>query len=621
MTDQITPAVLYAAKSTADPRGSIGTQLADARRMAEDEGWLVVGEFHDEGFSAYSGNRGPDLERAKQRSTEAAAEYETDAMLVVQHSDRLARGAGDAPDAADHLIEVYFWARRHGVRLRSKQDDSNLEDPIRAMLIGERNTEDSRRKSEAVMAGKNRQFERGEKLGGPVNDGLSLRVERDAADRVVARHYERDPERAPIIERLFDLADEGHSDSSVMRTLNAEGQHTREFVVKSGANKGEVRGGGPWTRRTVQHTILNPIYAGRIVRKTKEGQKLDEPEVIEATNVEGLIDPDRYDAIIAKRTLRDRVAPDRRRRGGRPTARFVLARLGICDRCGSRMYAKSNPYRRKDGTHRRTYVCAHYATATGLCDQKPLDAEKIDRAVISYLDELFVDFDQWQRELSGARDTQREQAEAALDRATKEAKRLDKLADKVRADYLKNLDAGKDGAAEIAAESLAEVRAKVDALTAAAHAHQQTVDEMKQPTDDAMLDAYNSLAAAVRGGEDAGDEVQEINERLKGQFEEFRLDQQDAENVSVLPVLRKQPAPDVAALYAAWEEAGCPEPTEAEVAEWDRISRGQSILVDGRALPADLPARSPALIWATGREELRPPAKELLIGMEQYSQL
>jgi DNA invertase Pin-like site-specific DNA recombinase len=127
------------------------TQWDDCQAMAEREGWTVVGRFKAEGFSAYRGNRGPDLERAK-RAAVAAAEEHGECMLVVQHSDRLARGAGDAPGAADHLGEVYFWARRHGVRLRSVQDDANLEDALRAVLIGERNTEDSKRKSEATRA-------------------------------------------------------------------------------------------------------------------------------------------------------------------------------------------------------------------------------------------------------------------------------------------------------------------------------------------------------------------------------------------------------------------------------------------------------------------------------------
>ena len=53
-----TCAVLYAAKSTADRHRSIETQLEDGRRMAAENGWTVVAEHRDEGFSAYSGNRG-----------------------------------------------------------------------------------------------------------------------------------------------------------------------------------------------------------------------------------------------------------------------------------------------------------------------------------------------------------------------------------------------------------------------------------------------------------------------------------------------------------------------------------------------------------------------------------
>src|SRR5215218_9433706 len=160
--------VVYAAKSTEDVRGSIATQLADCRSTLDQlrDGRVrhVAGEHHDERKSAYRGNRGRGLAAAKQQAVSLAARA-GEAELWVQHSDRLARGDGLA---ADHLAEVFFAMRRSGVRLRSVQDDAHLEDIIRVALIGERNTEDSRRKSEAVRAGKRRQLERGQRLGGPV---------------------------------------------------------------------------------------------------------------------------------------------------------------------------------------------------------------------------------------------------------------------------------------------------------------------------------------------------------------------------------------------------------------------------------------------------------------------
>lgn len=62
------PAVLYAAKSTTDPRGSIPTQIADARAAALLEGREIVAEHHDEAASAFTGNRGQGLTRRQGRS-------------------------------------------------------------------------------------------------------------------------------------------------------------------------------------------------------------------------------------------------------------------------------------------------------------------------------------------------------------------------------------------------------------------------------------------------------------------------------------------------------------------------------------------------------------------------
>src|SRR4051794_21992139 len=108
-------AILYAAKSTADVRGSLPAQLGDCRGMAEREGWVVMAQYADEAASAWSGDRGPELASALKHSEEIAP-----CVLVVQHSDRLARGDGRN---ARHLGEIYFWAIKAGVEIRSAQDD------------------------------------------------------------------------------------------------------------------------------------------------------------------------------------------------------------------------------------------------------------------------------------------------------------------------------------------------------------------------------------------------------------------------------------------------------------------------------------------------------------------
>jgi DNA invertase Pin-like site-specific DNA recombinase len=54
-------AAIYCAKSTEDRNASLPEQLDDCRQMAAENGWTIVGEFSDEKFSAYSGNRAPGL--------------------------------------------------------------------------------------------------------------------------------------------------------------------------------------------------------------------------------------------------------------------------------------------------------------------------------------------------------------------------------------------------------------------------------------------------------------------------------------------------------------------------------------------------------------------------------
>lgn len=71
MQDRRSPkvsAIIYAAKSTADPRGSIATQLADCRAAAEATGHVVIAEYSDEAASAYSSSRGPGLAAAREHA-------------------------------------------------------------------------------------------------------------------------------------------------------------------------------------------------------------------------------------------------------------------------------------------------------------------------------------------------------------------------------------------------------------------------------------------------------------------------------------------------------------------------------------------------------------------------
>jgi DNA invertase Pin-like site-specific DNA recombinase len=127
--------------------------------MAASQGWEVVADYADEAQSGWLADRGPQLAAAMAHAEEIAP-----CALVVQHSDRLARGDGVQ---ARHLVEPLWWGQAHGVELRSKEDDSTFTNPLLTFAMGERNAEDSRRKSAAVKGGMQRATARGQHAGGP----------------------------------------------------------------------------------------------------------------------------------------------------------------------------------------------------------------------------------------------------------------------------------------------------------------------------------------------------------------------------------------------------------------------------------------------------------------------
>lgn len=356
------PAIAFAAKSTADKRGSIPTQLEDCRQLAAREGWMIVDEFTDEGFSAYSGNRGPGLAAARAKAAELGA------VLVVQHSDRLARGAGDSPDAAEHLGEIMFWARRNGVELRSVQDDSFLAHPLLAMMMGERNFEDSKRKSAATAAGLRRRIERGTYTGArpfgyarlPPTDPQGL---------------EEHPVEAPWLRKIFEDFAAGVSQHAIARDLNDAGIHGPY--------------GGLWTASRVGKTLDRTVYWGEV-----GGVRGQHPLIV--------------DENVLRRVKELRTAMKERTgkgRGRRPVNHLFVGGMLRCGVCGGGM----SPSSKDDGGV--GYRCLNRAVKG--CSFS-VAARPIDAAVLDYFRTHIFDPAAAREEFERALAGRAEQARAAL---------------------------------------------------------------------------------------------------------------------------------------------------------------------------------------------------------------
>ena len=160
-------AVVYAAKSTKDRHLSIPEQLGNCREMSAENDWEVLGEFVDEGFTAYTGNRGPGLAAAIDLAKRTAAERGEQVFLVAQHTSRFARGDGAAPGAPRALVELWHeWARAN-VRGRTVENDYAMQSSVAAGTQGEADHSDSKRKSTSIRKGlRRRARDRGKIAGG-----------------------------------------------------------------------------------------------------------------------------------------------------------------------------------------------------------------------------------------------------------------------------------------------------------------------------------------------------------------------------------------------------------------------------------------------------------------------
>lgn len=585
------PAVIYAVRSAADDRDeqekSTTSQVKEIRARIKSEGGreIVADPFTESGRSGYHGNRGEQLEAAMAMA-EATADERGGCELWVFATNRLGRGSG-RKDEARSVQEVLTRLQRAGVAVRSADDDEFARNPMLWGIAGELAHKYAKDHGAHVARGKRAAVLAGKWGGGPAPDGYVLEAELDERGNRTTRLV-IDPAREPVILALFDMAADGIGASAVARRMNAAGHRTKT--------------GKPWTGRRVQSALANPVYAGRVVRRGKGSIKgktyeaLDSPEQAEGLH-EAIIDPERFDRLQADRRARDRSAGGRARaaerdKGGRPTTRYALAKLAVCDRCGERMYATTSPYKRKDGSQARRYVCANVRFSTGLCDQPQVDAEKVDTAVVRYMGDLFIDYEAFVAELSRGSDEQARAARLALDAALEEIDVLDTRAERIEADYLRQMDAGDSGAADFAARMVERTRAERADAERRAGECRAALDAIKDEPANAALDAFNDLRHALRGAEGRG--LAEVNERLRSEFDEFRIDTMPEGVVGVQPVLKPRTF-DVHAAFREWVEAGSPPPTADEVEA------------------ADAEERAGQPLWVRGREQIRPPAKVLVV--------
>jgi DNA invertase Pin-like site-specific DNA recombinase len=460
MTDELH----YGAKSTHDPHGSIPGQLADCLAAMPDENRLVE-TYSDQDASAYSGNRDDGLRRMMEHAERIAP-----CIVRVQHSDRLARGDGKT---ARHLVEYALWALKRDVTIASVQDPQTFGDLLYAVVTGQRNHEDSARKSKAVQAGMRRLAQRGRPNGGPRPYGYQWASE--LVDGRAVSHLAVIPREAMVVRRIYSDTIHGASQTAIARQLNVE-------RVPSTTGK-------PWTQGAVRRVLINVFYAGVIRSGTDEF-------------------PGQHDAIVDRglweqaRVLRDAAARTKGHGGGRYPKGSHLFVKGLlrCGLCGFALLPTTKPTRTPGTTYDR-YLCdGRRQHGTGYCEQQPIDRALVDGAMLTELQRRYLDIDATRDRLAAklALDTQRaaESVTHAEREAAAAAARLQRVQRAFQDGHLDPVDYAEQAAglreereaavraAQRATDHLASVRGQVPALDA----------------EEELLRHLAALRAAVVGG-------------------------------------------------------------------------------------------------------------------------
>ncbi len=396
------PVVIYAAKSTQDKHRSIPGQLEDCREWVVDEGGEIVGEFSDEKFSAYSGNRGRGLKEAKDLAARIAVERGEVCMLLAQASDRFARGEGDKPGAADALIEIWHLLRRQNVHLRSVEDDGDLRDSPSVANLGHRAMMESKRKSGAVKKGLKRRAAKGKPMG---SNALGLRKTPDG--------YEPIPDQVPVVERIYRELRAGRSQLVIARDLERDRVPT-------------ASGTGKWHQGTVYRTARNPIYKGMIRHR---GQILPGSH-------EPLIDPQLWEEVNA--LLDSKATQLSGKSRGRPSLGRHLFRKGMlrCT-CGESMLPRTNPKKTSAGNEflYEVYICSGRALDLDSCGMLPIKRETLDLSVYRYFEQVGLDVEATRKQFAEVQDARLIEVRAMLGQAEGEEHRTEESLARIRRDY------------------------------------------------------------------------------------------------------------------------------------------------------------------------------------------
>lgn len=389
---------------------SISNQKAMLKDYAERMGLLPFDFYVDDGYTGRNFNR-PSFQRLI-----SDIEAGKIGCVVTKDLSRLGRNYIEAGS----YIEVYF--PRHHVRYIAITDSvdtltkSEMDiTPFKNIL----NDMYSRDISKKVAAGCMARSKQGKFLGGPTPFGLM----RDPAEK---GHLIINPETAPTVRRIFDLAIEGMGTYNIARMMMDE-----DIPISCKPTKGQYY---TWSCATIAKMLHNPFYKGaHVVCKTHQKgirsgtyDKIprDQWEIIEGCH-EAIVTPEEWDTVQQLIAARPKVGD------GIKVSPFnsVFSGLLHCADCGASLPARYEKWGRSDvdrttkkpreAIDKSYYTCMTYVKlGKKYCTSHKLEARDIYELVLKdiklHAQQALKDADAFYERVAGRLTLSQSADEAAL---------------------------------------------------------------------------------------------------------------------------------------------------------------------------------------------------------------
>ncbi|MYD49796.1 MAG: recombinase family protein [Chloroflexi bacterium] len=347
--DDHTPAALYARVSSdrQDVDLSVAAQLRALRDYAERNGYSVAREYVDEAESGRIADR-PQFRKMLDEANKPESPF---SEILVWKFSRFTR-------KREHAVAFKSMLRRKGIRVVSitEHADDSPTGKLMEAIIESVDEFYSENLAEEVYRGMREAASRGFWVASRVPYGYSKLMVQDGAKKRPT--LELDPDTAPVVQRIFNLAEAGHGILDITRTLNGEGI----------ANPT----GRPWSKNGVHIILRNETYTGTLTWGTSAKHK-GEPVRVEQA----------FPAIVTKTQFRKvnkqlRSRAPRQAHPRRVASSYLLSGLVKCKACRRAMSGQDS----KSGQF-AYYVCQSLMKrGSGACNCPRLNARRFEEMVV-----------------------------------------------------------------------------------------------------------------------------------------------------------------------------------------------------------------------------------------------